>query len=242
MTPRAASPRRSELDAPVAKRHLLVVLPHPDDESFSTGGTIAMHADAGVEVTYLCGTFGDMGRNMGVPFFAHRESLRDVREAELRAACEILGAKPKLMGLRDKTVEFEDPQALSRHVQAVIRETGADLVITFYPGHGVHPDHDALGDATLRAVRDIPASERPRLWAVAVGEPATVEEVLGPPDVTMRIEAYGDRKQRALEAHASQTRSMFARIASGSAREERMRARLEEGKRIERFYDLTPET
>ena len=87
---------------PVARRHLLVVLPHPDDESFSSGGTIAMHADAGVPVTYLCGTYGDMGRNMGRPFFANRETLRDVREGELREACRILGAKPPPLQTMDE--------------------------------------------------------------------------------------------------------------------------------------------
>jgi LmbE family N-acetylglucosaminyl deacetylase len=33
---------------------------------------------------------------MGVPFFANRETLRDVREQELREACRILGADVRL--------------------------------------------------------------------------------------------------------------------------------------------------
>lgn len=231
----------ASITAPVAQRHLLVVLPHPDDESFSTGGTMALHADAGVPVTYLCGTFGDMGRNMGVPFFAHRESLRDVREAELRAACRILGADPRLMGLRDKTIEFEDPAELAGRVGAVIEETTPDLVITFYPGRGVHPDHDALGEATRRAVAGVPAAQRPRLWAVAVGEHEGIEAALGPPDACVDVAPYADRKRRALEAHASQTKSMFARMATGAKQDAHLHTRLEDGLRVERFYDLTPQ-
>jgi len=52
---------------PAAERGLLVVLPHPDDESFSTGGTLALCSDAGVPALYLCATYGDMGRRMGIP-------------------------------------------------------------------------------------------------------------------------------------------------------------------------------
>lgn len=226
--------------APVAKRHLLVVLPHPDDESFSAGGTIAMHSDAGVPVTYLCGTYGDMGRNMGRPFFANRETLRDVREQELRAACRILGAEVRFLGLRDKTVEFEDPDELAERIANVAREIRADLLIGFYPGHGVHPDHDAMGEATLRAAARMDAAQRPSFWAVAVGDKEQLEAVLGPADVRVDIRAWADRKRAALEAHATQTKTMFERIADRAASDEHLRERLEEGRRTERFYDLTP--
>ena len=225
---------------PVARSHLLVVLPHPDDESFSSGGTMAMHADAGVDVTYLCGTYGDMGRNMGRPFFANRETLRDVREKELTDAAAILGCDLRFMGLRDKTVEFEDPDELASRIAAVIRDLSADLVISFYPGHGVHPDHDAMGEASLRAVRSIGTEDRPRFWAVAVGDRDMLDADLGTPDVRVDIRDWADRKRQALEAHATQTKAMFERMAVRAAEDEQMRARLEEGRRVERFYDLTP--
>jgi bacillithiol biosynthesis deacetylase BshB2 len=226
--------------APVARRHLLVVLPHPDDESFSSGGTMAMHADAGVPVTYLCGTYGDMGRNMGQPFFANRETLRDVREGELRDACRILGADVRFLGLRDKTVEFEDPDALAARIARTVRELGADLVITFYPGKAVHPDHDALGEATARAVDLVEPEARPELWAVAVGERDDLEDELGPADVRVDIRAWADRKRAALEAHATQTKTMFQRIEREAASDEHLRERLEEGSRTESFYRLVP--
>ena len=219
---------------PVARHHLLVVFPHPDDESFAAGGTMALHADAGVPVTYLCGTYGDMGRNMGVPFFANRETLRDVRERELRDACRVLGADLRFMGLRDKTVEFEDPDRLAGRIRAVASELGSDLVIGFHPGHGVHPDHDAMGEATRRAVAGM--REPPRLWTVAVGPPDAVA-ALGPPDVGIDVRSVEGRKRAALEAHASQTKTMFERLARRAPEDERMRLMLEEGMRRETFYE-----
>ena len=226
------------VEGPVAQRHLLVVLPHPDDESFSSGGTIAMHHDAGVPVTYLCGTYGDMGRNMGKPFFANRESLRDVRERELRAACEILGCDVQFLGLRDKTIEFEDPDAIAMQIRGVIEALDADLVIGFYPGHGVHPDHDALGEALRLAVQGMDEGIRPRHWAVAVGNRDEVEADLGVADVRVDIRAFGDRKRAALEAHATQTKAMFERMAQQAPGDEAMRLRMEESRRTERFYTL----
>lgn len=50
-------------------KQVVVIYPHPDDESFGTAGTVVKFREAGVPVTYLCGTLGEMGRNMGSPFF-----------------------------------------------------------------------------------------------------------------------------------------------------------------------------
>lgn len=194
---------------------LLVVLPHPDDESFAAGGTIALFTAAGLPVTYLCGTYGDAGRRMGSPIFANRESLRDIREQELAAACRVLSCEYRMMGLRDKTVEFEDPAEIAAQIKAVITELQPSSVITYYPGYGVHPDHDALGHATRLAVAGS-ATPRPQLLAVAVGEAATLREQLGEADVYADIRSVADRKLDALRAHSSQTQAMFQHMDTGS--------------------------
>ena len=49
--------------------------PHPDDETFSSAGTLASYIEKGIPVTYACLTLGQMGRNLGNPPFATRESL-----------------------------------------------------------------------------------------------------------------------------------------------------------------------
>ena len=240
-----AHPSGSPLPSPSpfdvsAERGLLVVLPHPDDESFSSGGTIARCADAGVRVTYLCGTYGDMGRRMGRPAFAHRESLRDVRERELLEACAVLGAEARMMGLRDKCVEFEDPHAVAARVRAVIRELDPSTVITFYPGFAVHADHDALGLIAQLAVRGLPAGRRPRLLAVAVGDADANRAALGEPDVLSDIVDVFERKIAALRAHRSQTEAMFLKWEEEGEDElaQAFRDRLLGG---ERFYLLDPD-
>lgn len=58
-------------------------------------------------ITYLCATRGEMGRRLGLPPIATRESLPVLREGELREACRTLGISDlRLMGLRDKTLDY----------------------------------------------------------------------------------------------------------------------------------------
>ena len=123
------------------ERHVLVIFPHPDDETFSSAGTIASYIDAGVPVTYACLTLGQMGRNLGNPPFATRESLPNIRERELEDACRAIGITDlRKMGLRDKTVEFEPHDQMDDMVKILIDETNPSLIISFYPKFAVHPD------------------------------------------------------------------------------------------------------
>ena len=201
---RSSRPELTTFD-PGAERGVLVVLPHPDDETFSSGGTIAALSDAGVPVMYLCATYGDMGRRMGKPPAASRESLRDVRVGELRDACAILGADYRYLGLRDKCVEFEDPQQVAATIVDYIVALDPSTVISFVPGHGVHPDHDAIGQFTVLALRSMEPASRPRLLGVAVDGSA-----IDLPKVVSDIGGTARRKIEALRAHTSQTQSMFA--------------------------------
>ncbi len=223
------------------ERAVLVVLPHPDDESFSSGGTIATSTDAGVRVVYACGTYGDMGRRMGRPAFATRESLRDIREHELAEACAVLGAEMHLMGLRDKCVEFEDPREVAARIRTLVDEIEPTTVITFYPGYAVHPDHDALGWFTQLAVRGLPEDSRPRLLAVAVGDAEKNRAALGEPDVVSDIEAISPRKIQALRAHRSQTEVMFRQWEAEEAPDEQTKAFRERMLTFERYYLLDPD-
>lgn len=72
------------------ERHILVILPHPDDEAFGISGTLAKHVQNGTQVTYACLTLGEMGRNMGVPPFANRVTLPEIRKRSWKNPAERL--------------------------------------------------------------------------------------------------------------------------------------------------------
>jgi N-acetylglucosamine malate deacetylase 2 len=196
------------------KQHVLAVFPHPDDETFGCGGTLALFAKSGVPVTYICGTLGQMGRNMGRPFFATRESLPKIREAELEKACEAIGIQHLIkLGLRDKTIEFEDPEPLVDKIEQILREIQPSLVLTHYPGYAVHPDHNALGELTIGALSRLSVQERPTVYAHAFARDC--QDIIGPPDIVNDITAVADIKYAAIQAHRSQSQVILPRSANG---------------------------
>lgn len=196
------------------EQHVLVVFPHPDDETFSCGGTLALFAQSGVPVTYVCATLGQMGRNMGKPFFATRESLPTIRETELEKACQAIGIQQVIkLGLRDKTIEFEDPELLIDRLEQILQEIRPTLVLTHYPGYAVHPDHNALGDVTIRALAGLSVQDRPLVYAHAFAQGC--QDVLGPPDIINDISAMSDVKLAAIRAHRSQSQGILSRIEKG---------------------------
>jgi len=200
-------------------QHVLVVFPHPDDETFGCGGTLALFAKSGVPVTYVCATLGQMGRNMGKPFFATRESLPTIREAELEKACRVIGIQNVIkLGLRDKTIEFEDPEVLIDRIERILQEVRPSLVLTHYPGYAVHPDHNALGDVTIRALSRLTAQDRPTVYAHAFARDC--QDVLGPPDIINDISAISEVKLAAIQAHRSQSQVILARFTKGQAKEQ----------------------
>lgn len=190
--------------------HVVIVYPHPDDESFGAAGTIHKFRKQGVPVTYLCGTLGEMGRNMGTPQFANRETLPEIREKELADACAFLDIDYRLLGYRDKTIEFEVLDDVAHHVKQILEELKPSLVVTHYPEHGVHPDHNALGAATIEAVRLMDADERPTVWAATITK--DFEKVLGEPDVVIPLDDQFQFKLDAILKHKSQAEGMFRKM------------------------------
>lgn len=189
------------------ERHVLVIFPHPDDEAFSVSGTLALHREAGTPVTYLCLTLGEMGRNLGNPPFATRESLPKIRKKELIDAANAIGIQDlRMLGLRDKTIEFEDDEKLTSLFTDAINELNPSLIITFYPGYSVHPDHEATARAVVRAVKRMEKKERPKLHCVAFSNNCIDE--LGQPDIVHDITAVEEKKVATFTAHRSQTEAM----------------------------------
>ncbi|MDP4084186.1 MAG: bacillithiol biosynthesis deacetylase BshB2 [Bacillota bacterium] len=217
------------------ERHVLVVFPHPDDEAFGVSGTIATHVANGTPVTYACLTLGEMGRNMGNPPFTTREKLPDIRKKELIEAAAAIGIQDlRMLGFRDKTIEFEDDEKLSNLIHSIIEEVHPSLIITFYPGYSVHPDHDATGAAVIRAVQKIPAEQRPKVNCVAFSKNCI--EDLGEADIVHDIRAVADKKLAAIMAHRSQTEQMFKDMSERLKNEDpQVLARIN----YERFWTFT---
>lgn len=137
---------------------LMAVFAHPDDETFGIGGTLARYdADPAIRVVLVCATRGEAGE-ISDPNLASPEQLGEVREQELRCACQILGVDALyFLDYRDSGMagapDNQHPRALIRadfeevvgKITALIRQERPDVVVTFDEtgGYG-HPDHVAV--------------------------------------------------------------------------------------------------
>ncbi|MFC5530233.1 bacillithiol biosynthesis deacetylase BshB2 [Cohnella yongneupensis] len=212
------------------EKHILVVLPHPDDEAFGLAGTLAMQIERGTQVTYACLTLGEMARNMGNPPFANRITLPSIRKQELEESCKAIGIQDlRLLGFHDKTIEFEDHDALDAKIEAIIKEVQPSLIVTFYPGFAVHPDHDATGAAVVRTVGRMEASVRPPVHCIAFANGH--EEALGKPDIVNDVKRYMTQKMASISAHRSQFQ-IVSMVGTEGNRDEQMLERFG----TERFY------
>jgi LmbE family N-acetylglucosaminyl deacetylase len=133
---------------------MLVVLAHPDDETFGCGGTLAKYAHEGARVTLVCATRGEVGE-ISDPSLAAQDNLGEVREQELRNAANALGIQDVvLLGYRDSgmvgTADNEHPNAFAgasfdevvSKVVRIVREFRPQVILTFDENGGYgHPDH-----------------------------------------------------------------------------------------------------
>lgn len=218
-------------------KKILAIYPHPDDETFGKAGALALHAKEGADITLVCATSGQMGRRMGKPFFANRETLWKIREKELEEACTVIGIQNlRLWRMLDKTLQFEDPEALADRVEGVLKDVRPELVYTYYPKYAVHPDHDALAEATILAISRLPKKERPVVHASAFSK--NCEAIIGSPDLVMDVSQVLDVKLDAHRAHRSQSEFIIQKLEQNLADHPEMQDVLLEAYRKERYWTI----
>jgi LmbE family N-acetylglucosaminyl deacetylase len=192
--------------------NVLVVSAHPDDPDFGAGGTIAKLAKDGARVTYAIVTDGSQG---GEDPKQKDSELVAIRQKEQKAAARVLGVKKvEFLGYKDGHLS---PDLKLRHdIVRMIRKYKPELVITHLPGRvldapmgGSHPDHLAVGEATMAAV--YPDSRNPRAFRSLLKEglqPHEVKEVWIPfwtsGDHLVDISSTLELKIAALHKHKSQ--------------------------------------
>jgi LmbE family N-acetylglucosaminyl deacetylase len=196
---------------------VLVVTAHPDDVDFGAAGTVATWTADGIEVAYCICTSGDAGGFDATP----RDAMGPLREAEQRAAAKEVGVSDvRFLGYPDGRLTAS--LDLRRDISREIRLFRPDRVVTASPEiwwrrlGASHPDHRAVGEATVAAV--YPDARNPfahpelladegleawaarELWLMAAPD-ERIDHIV---DITDTVE----RKIAALRAHVSQTGHM----------------------------------
>ncbi len=209
-------------------RRVLGVFAHPDDPEFFAGATFARWAAEGAEITFLMATSGDKGS--AEPDMTH-ERLMEIREAEERNAAAALGVK-EVIFLRYRDGELEPSLELRRDIVRAIRQKKPDVVVTtdptsWYSEFSInHPDHRAIGEATLAAVYPT-ARDRLNFLELERDEGLEVHKtrqlyIAGTPRPNKKVDVtdYIETQINSLREHKSQIRDM-----------EEMATRLRERKR-----------
>lgn len=211
-------------------RRLLVVVAHPDDETFGCGSVIAHAVAAGAVVTVCCATRGEAGELRDGCDLGGR-SLGEQREVELHAAGGALGVADVIVldyvdsdmagDAAPDTLVGAPFERVVTDVRDVLELVDPDVVVTLDAAGGDgHRDHVRIAEATTAAVRSWGGGASLYYWCLVRSlfvqwlqalDPADTEAYrtqLGRPDadITTSIDVHEhlDARWAAIRLHASQ--------------------------------------
>lgn len=195
---------------------VLVVSPHPDDESLGAGGLIARLAGAGCVVHVAFITDGGASHLQSATW--PRDRLAGERRREAEAALRELGAgaQPRtFLGLLDAAMPQRGSDgwlAAVRRLVCVVTELRPGLVVLPWrrDPHRDHRDSYRLtADALAEARIHVPTLEY-AIWLAEWGAPEDHPRAEEGEAVQLDIAGVRAQKRRAVEAHRTQTTDLVA--------------------------------
>ena len=207
---------------------LLLIVAHPDDEAYGTGGTFAEYAATGRKTGLITLTRGGNGRTLGL---CEPEALADLRDIELRHSVETLGIHAfRQYGWPDAAPPSRDtPGAkttpgtflgglqdvpLEEMVDAVtcdLLEWQPKVVVTFAPdGSNRHPDHimsNRVAEGALERSGLLAQGTRLYYFATPVLANPDWADTWRPPTHARDVTQHLPTKLRAIAAHRTQALS-----------------------------------
>ncbi len=136
---------------------VMVFTPHPDDDLFGCGGTLALLARNGNKIVIVIYTNDNKG---SFDLEMTSERLARIRKAEEEAACAVLGIPKEnihWMGYDDGELEYAEPKALCGQATKLIRRYHPDVVFSIDPGEWYDrwhkTDHRMAAFNTADAIR-----------------------------------------------------------------------------------------
>jgi LmbE family N-acetylglucosaminyl deacetylase len=182
------------------KKRILVITPHPDDETLGAGGTIAKFSGQGHEVSVLV-VSGHLP-----PLYSREDYEITVKEA--KQAFYILGvAESRFLEIPATMVGEQPVNVVNGKIGDVIREVEPQIVLCPFPDR--HIDHRVVFESVMVATRPIGAARGIELlaayetlsethWNAAHIEPNFV------PNWVVDITEHLSRKLDALKCYESQ--------------------------------------
>ncbi|NDV86712.1 PIG-L family deacetylase [Aurantimonas aggregata] len=200
----------------VTAERVLIVAPHPDDETLGCGGLAASFARLGRQIHTLFVTDGGASHRRSAQW--PRERLAAQRETEAQAALVALGLDPAaatFLRLQDAAMPPHGSPAWRAAAVAVanlVERFDPDLVLLPWrrDPHCDHRDSWRLVTEVLAQRSPRPATLEYAIWLDELGEADDAPRPGEMEVVAFDVSAAADTKRWAVAAHVSQTSDLIA--------------------------------
>ncbi|MBI3485729.1 PIG-L family deacetylase [Candidatus Daviesbacteria bacterium] len=134
---------------------ILLIFAHPDDEAFSSAGTLIKLIKKGHQAKLVTATRGEAGQ-VGNPPVTTQKNLGKIRERELKNAAKVTGiSEIYFLDLIDGTLHNLKVSDLVKMILPIIEKEEPDILITFdKKGVSNHKDHIAISKASTLAFEE----------------------------------------------------------------------------------------
>lgn len=174
----------------ITEKNVLILAPHPDDETVGCGGTIRAYRQVGAHITCVYMTDGRRGN----PDY-DENTLVEIRRSEARKVAEILGID-RTVFLENHDEELAVTAETVGQLTRILEDVRPEAVfLPFFTDN--HPDHKATSRIFLAAVKQMKTNPMCHTWGLWTPLPYF--------NVTVDITPYIDSKKEALEAYRSET-------------------------------------
>lgn len=140
------------------KKKIVILAPHPDDETLGCGGTIAKRISEGFEVFIILVTDGRhaYSKGLGIESNPTPEELSQIRKQEFIKATSTLGVPEtnlRFLNFEDGTVQKNAKEVEIRIVEIMKELQPTEVYFPFR--QDFHPDHKALNRIALQKLQEL---------------------------------------------------------------------------------------
>lgn len=176
-------------------KKVLVISPHPDDETLGCGGTLRKHVLEGDQVYTIFLTSGERGGH-GLPPI----ETKKIREEEAKRAGAILGIS-RMEFWRIPNGKLRVTKEIVKKLQNKLTEYRPDIIYVTHKGE-MHPEHRAAARLVASALENDSPDINPEVLMFEIWTP--MQDM----DYIVDISSFVEIKRKAILAYESQCRVM----------------------------------
>lgn len=180
-------------------KNVIVLTPHPDDETLGCGGTLLKYREKGYTLYWLIVT------GMGETFTKERQKQR---QKEIKTVANAYGFKDVFqLGFPAAELDCIKMGDIVSRISHVFSKIEPQIVFTPYPGD-IHSDHKVVFDATMACTKwfRYPSVEKVLVYETLSETDFSIDpDVNGfRPNVYINIDGYLEEKIKIMNVYASE--------------------------------------